>query len=125
MPHRRSPLPPSPSRHDFRNGGEIVRGNTVALAGMAAIEAIVPPLDDSKLAPSCDEQISATTFLDNADGHILCSPPGVIASTVHSLTANFAFSLGGGGGKQNTLPGSIRSAPPPWRGARTVVGWSI
>src|SRR3954447_9613320 len=51
---------------------EIVRGNTVALAGMAAIDAIVPPLDDGKLAPSCDEQMSATTFLDNADGHILC-----------------------------------------------------
>src|SRR3954471_24233540 len=75
MLHARSPRPASRLVHDFRNGGEIVRGNTVALAGMAVIEVIVPPLDDGKLAPSCDEQMSATTFLDDADGHILRSLP--------------------------------------------------
>jgi hypothetical protein len=45
--------------HDLRKDGEIVCGNAVALAAVAVVEAIVPPLDDGETALAPDQQMSA------------------------------------------------------------------
>src|SRR5436853_6030164 len=56
--------------HDLREDGEIVRGNAVALAAVAAVEAIVPPLDDGETVSAPDQQMSAL-LLDNGRVHVL------------------------------------------------------
>src|SRR5690242_18123220 len=68
--------------HDLREGGEIVRGNAVALAAVAVVEAIVPLLDDGKTIPAPDQQM-CPFFVD--DDHVHLIAPSWLSSTAIDL----------------------------------------
>src|SRR5690242_11132540 len=61
--------------HDLREDREIVRGNSVALAAVAVVEAIVPPLDDGATVAAAAEQVRALR-LDDGRIHVLLGSGG-------------------------------------------------